>query len=313
MTKERAMELLDGIVGFVTCANSTSSSIEELLKYGFTVEELVTDFGFSISDVQEVTGDEVKPGKEYYKRVYERRIAGLIHHWKLELDGIPGSDPEQAAMEDFNDDCNAAELAGYYIANYGDDAYRTWMENMQYARKMDKPLAWTERYKKVTAILEDLSGQIYLTDIEWYIPESTIPSNKLSAEKAVPYSPDAEDMAAYLSLSYGMAPKAFKWKKDGIERTYRNLSVPKAVAVSDSEQIPASAPGKTITISPELESKILDFCDDELNYHINESGCPNEYDTEISAQIELLTLLGYTEIAEKYRNEFEAACELEEV
>lgn len=62
---------------------------------------------------------------------------------------------------------------------------------------------------------------------------------------------------------------------------------------------------KTITISPELESKIVDFCDDELNYHINESGCAEEYETEITAQIELLRLLGHDDLANAYQDYFD--------
>lgn len=61
---------------------------------------------------------------------------------------------------------------------------------------------------------------------------------------------------------------------------------------------------KTIIITPELEEDIVDFCDDELNYHINESGCAEAYDTEIRAQIELLKLLGHIVMANKYSKEY---------
>jgi hypothetical protein len=63
--------------------------------------------------------------------------------------------------------------------------------------------------------------------------------------------------------------------------------------------------GKTITISPELEDSIVAFCDDELNYHINESGCADCYEIEIRAQIELLRLLGYEATAAGYEVSFE--------
>lgn len=62
---------------------------------------------------------------------------------------------------------------------------------------------------------------------------------------------------------------------------------------------------KTITISPELESKIVAFCDDELNYHIGESGCAEEYEDEITAQIELLRLLGHNDLVTKYQDYFD--------
>lgn len=60
----------------------------------------------------------------------------------------------------------------------------------------------------------------------------------------------------------------------------------------------------TIEISNELAKKIIAFCDDELNYHINESGCADEYADEIEAQIELLRLMGYSNMADKYARQF---------
>ena len=61
---------------------------------------------------------------------------------------------------------------------------------------------------------------------------------------------------------------------------------------------------KTIHISTELEQKIVAFCDDELNYHINESGHAGEYTGEIEAQIELLRLLGHEDMAKNYEKQF---------
>ena len=63
---------------------------------------------------------------------------------------------------------------------------------------------------------------------------------------------------------------------------------------------------KTITISDELENLIVDFCKDELNYHINESGCADEYDGEIKGQIELLKLLGYADFAEQFQEDYQS-------
>lgn len=61
---------------------------------------------------------------------------------------------------------------------------------------------------------------------------------------------------------------------------------------------------KTIHISTELEQKIVAFCDDELNYHINESGHAEEYANEIEAQIELLRLLDHEDMARSYEEQF---------
>lgn len=62
---------------------------------------------------------------------------------------------------------------------------------------------------------------------------------------------------------------------------------------------------KTIKISKELEKKIIAFCDDELNYHINDCDYPEEYKDEIDAQIELLKLMGYNDMAERFEEALE--------
>ena len=62
---------------------------------------------------------------------------------------------------------------------------------------------------------------------------------------------------------------------------------------------------KTIKISKAMEKKIVAFCADELNYHINESGCANEYKDEIKAQIYLLEQLGYADMAREYKEQYE--------
>lgn len=57
MTYERSMELLSEIVDYVSIANDTAETIEELLKIGFTSEELINDFSFSKEDVNAVLND----------------------------------------------------------------------------------------------------------------------------------------------------------------------------------------------------------------------------------------------------------------
>lgn len=75
-------------------------------------------------------------------------------------------------------------------------------------------------------------------------------------------------------------------------------------SLADIINTSAQKEGNTITISPELEKKIVAFCDDELNYHINDSGCAEKYRSEIEAQLELLRLLGHEDIASQYEKEF---------
>jgi hypothetical protein len=50
-----------------------------------------------------------------------------------------------------------------------------------------------------------------------------------------------------------------------------------------------------------MEDKIYDFCDDELNYHINESCCADEYAGE--AEIYILRQLGYNKEADTYEQQ----------
>ncbi len=61
--------------------------------------------------------------------------------------------------------------------------------------------------------------------------------------------------------------------------------------------------GKTITISPELEERIVESFMAELDYHIYESGCVDEYQTEINTQIDLLRLLGHTDLVKMYEKD----------
>lgn len=68
---------------------------------------------------------------------------------------------------------------------------------------------------------------------------------------------------------------------------------------------------KIIKISPKLEQQIYDFCEDELDWHINEC-VASEYEDEILAQIELLRLLGYKEDARAWKERFEEVKEEED-
>ncbi len=54
----------------------------------------------------------------------------------------------------------------------------------------------------------------------------------------------------------------------------------------------------------DFKKRTIAFCKDELNYHINESGCADEYHDEVCAQIELLYRLGDERSAKKYKNQY---------
>lgn len=53
MKNTRAMELLNEVINYVSIARDTKEQIEELVNMGFTTKELVEDFGYSLTDVEE--------------------------------------------------------------------------------------------------------------------------------------------------------------------------------------------------------------------------------------------------------------------
>ena len=62
-----------------------------------------------------------------------------------------------------------------------------------------------------------------------------------------------------------------------------------------------------VNFNETLKNRTIAFCEDELNYHINESGCANEYHDETCAEIELLYRLGKERSARSYKRQYLAA------
>lgn len=58
MTYERAMALLNEIINWVCIAESSKEAIRQLLSMGFSADELIDDFGWSLTDVQEVEAED---------------------------------------------------------------------------------------------------------------------------------------------------------------------------------------------------------------------------------------------------------------
>lgn len=59
-----------------------------------------------------------------------------------------------------------------------------------------------------------------------------------------------------------------------------------------------------VEFNEELKARTIAFCDDELNYHINESDCAEEYHGETCAEIELLYRLGEEDAARSYKKQY---------
>ena len=165
-------------------------------------------------------------GKEYYQKLYDEKYDKLLEDAKN--DGCP--DPEQEANEAFNESATAEEVVGYYIEWHGNEAFKDWVENSQFYER-ERGEAPSEQDREVTRILGELYGGIVVKDIEWYIPEGTPVSSKLSETKIVPESllagnssdAHAESICLYLKLQYGTEPKAFAFTyPNGRLGRYRN-------------------------------------------------------------------------------------------
>lgn len=57
MTNERAKELLNEVIDYISVANNSNDTIKILFNCGFTPDELIDEFGWSLSDVREAECD----------------------------------------------------------------------------------------------------------------------------------------------------------------------------------------------------------------------------------------------------------------
>ena len=57
MTNERAMELLNAVIDYISIAERNDDVIRTLFNIGFTGCELVEDFGYCLIDVREIEAE----------------------------------------------------------------------------------------------------------------------------------------------------------------------------------------------------------------------------------------------------------------
>lgn len=57
MTYKRSMELLNAVIDHIYVAEKSQETIRKLFEIGFTAEELVDEFNWSLTDVREVEYD----------------------------------------------------------------------------------------------------------------------------------------------------------------------------------------------------------------------------------------------------------------
>lgn len=79
---------------------------------------------------------EIIKDKEYYIDKYKTLWDSLCKQEKC----FGSSDPENNASIYFEDNADATEVAGFYLSNYGEDAYNKWKENTKEIKlsKQDK-------------------------------------------------------------------------------------------------------------------------------------------------------------------------------
>lgn len=83
--------------------------------------------------------------KEQYKRDYEIRMEILYNSFVDE--GY--DDPGYMATIEFDETANTDEVVGYYICNEGDNALKTWFENIE-------GIEMSEQDLEVSRILREL-------------------------------------------------------------------------------------------------------------------------------------------------------------
>ena len=91
--------------------------------------------------------------KTFFTEAYHKKHNRLF----MEADCTGISDPAEYADNAFADEANADEVAGYYIAHYGNEALKTWLKN-QSASAGTRDEKYKEQDKEVTRILEGLYG-----------------------------------------------------------------------------------------------------------------------------------------------------------
>ena len=57
MELQRCKDLLNAVIDHVSCCRNTSGTLHELLLIGFTKEELVEEFNFSVDDVDDALAE----------------------------------------------------------------------------------------------------------------------------------------------------------------------------------------------------------------------------------------------------------------
>lgn len=128
MTNERAMELLRRHVNSIASCNNTKDTINLLIRDGFEPQELVRDFDFSISEVEDATGDPI-PQLTDKKYKLHARIAREIEVTEEQMERLCNHICASSEHDEI-DDIKEAFIDGITSGDYDDVGYipHDWIE-----------------------------------------------------------------------------------------------------------------------------------------------------------------------------------------
>ena len=160
---------------------------------------------------------------QWYLNKYNELWNKIHDKWKDE----PVDVDYQTNME-FEDEATANEIVGYYIAHYGQNAYKQWMENQWTSEwNKDARASFREQDEEVTKILEDLYRAITVREVVWFNPEGNtedyLPENQLvnignERDEFV----TADFIIESLEDMTGYTPISFKWFYKSLEGSFEN-------------------------------------------------------------------------------------------
>jgi hypothetical protein len=92
-------------------------------------------------------------GKTDYQKIYIKKWDECLEEARKDIRKYDcNADDVEVAVDIFEETANAAEIVGYYISLYGDDALRIWLDNTV-------GISLTEKEKIVNNMLMELYGE----------------------------------------------------------------------------------------------------------------------------------------------------------
>ena len=197
-------------------------------------DKSISDEGLFEEWLSECTADDtddlwayITSQKEYYIDLYNKAYDRFLEQAKK--DG--SANPEDTANELFDETANAGEVVGCYLVYHGDDAYKDWMENLNFytERSREKqeefPPIKKAQDEEVTKILAKLCGKVVEDTASTPVADGSI-KFKSGAELLL-YLRDKGDLYNPVTKQY-----AFSYSEAGEIAVYSNISLKKAMQLA---------------------------------------------------------------------------------